>query len=65
MEDRMSGRIKWYKPHRGYGYIIGYDEESYFFRSVTNEEFLEGEEVLFEPVEKEEMLVAIRVEKIF
>jgi hypothetical protein len=39
------------------------ETESYFFRSITNEIFLEGEEVLFEPVQKEEMLVAIRVEK--
>lgn len=60
-EDRMYGKVKWYKPERGYGYIIGYDEETYFFRSSEN--FLANDEVLFEPVEREETLVAIRVEK--
>ena len=63
MEDRMYGKIKWYKPQRGYGYIVGYDEETYFFRGNGEESFKEGEEVLFEPVETESSLVAIRVEK--
>jgi len=63
MEDRMHGRIKWYKPERGYGYIIGYDEEKYFFRSSEKEIFYEAEEVIFEPAEREETLMAIRVEK--
>ena len=60
-EDRMYGKVKWYKPERGYGYIIGYDEETYFFRSGEN--FLANDEVLFEPVEREETMVAIMVEK--
>ena len=64
MDDRMYGKIKWYKPARNYGYIIGYDEEIYFFRTSGEEVFQSDEEVLFEPVEREDTLVAIRVEKV-
>ena len=28
----MYGNIKWYKKHKQYGYIIGADEELYFFK---------------------------------
>jgi len=31
MNIKMIGRIKWFKEDKGYGYIIGYDEETYYF----------------------------------
>lgn len=49
----MYGKIKWYKENKGYGYIIGADEETYFFEKIDcvniNDTFSEGEEVLFIP----------------
>lgn len=32
MNNKMYGRIKWFKENKGYGYIIGYDEETYYFK---------------------------------
>ena len=31
MSEKMIGRIKWFDIDKGYGYIIGYDEETYYF----------------------------------
>jgi len=31
MIDKMYGRIKWFQKAKGYGYIIGYDDETYYF----------------------------------
>lgn len=49
----MQGKIKWYKENKGYGYIIGADEETYFFEKTDciniNETFKENEKVLFIP----------------
>lgn len=68
MINKMSGKIKWYKPQKGYGYILGYDEETYFFRDINcidvKETFEENDEVLFEAVEKEDILYACKVEKV-
>ena len=53
MDKKMYGKIKWYKKEKGYGYIIGYDEELYFFELANcvnfNETFEANEEVLFVP----------------
>ena len=49
----MLGKIKWYKEKKGYGYIIGGDNETYFFEladCVNKEEiFNEGDLVMFIP----------------
>lgn len=67
MEDKkMYGKIKWYKPNKGYGYIIGADEETYFFEKINcvdmNADYKEGEEVLFIP-RFGDMDIAVNVEK--
>lgn len=55
MNQKMLGRIKWFKLEKGYGYITGYDEESYYFEIAnilenTNSSILkENTEVLFIP----------------
>lgn len=50
---KMLGTIKWYKPEKGYGYIIGGDEELYFFENIncvnSNDVFTSDEIVLFIP----------------
>jgi cold shock protein len=30
MSERISGRIKWYNPEKGYGVILGDDRQEYF-----------------------------------
>ena len=64
---KMQGTIKWYKKNKGYGYIIGADDETYFFEITDcvnlKEEFQEGDEVLFIP-EFIEMEYARSVEKV-
>ena len=50
---KMLGNIKWYKKQKGYGYIIGADEETYFFELIncinTNYVFNTGDVVKFIP----------------
>lgn len=50
---KMLGNIKWYKKNKGYGYIIGADEETYFFELINcinfNENFKPGDVVKFIP----------------
>lgn len=49
----MLGKIKWYKEHKGYGYIIGSDDVTYYFQNIncldTEYNYREGEEVKFIP----------------
>ena len=49
--EKVFGKIKWFKKEKGYGYIIGYDEESYFFELLNciDEDYKENEEVKFIP----------------
>lgn len=65
---KISGKIKWFKTGKGYGYIIGADDETYFFSRYDciddKEEFIEGDKVLFEPEFDDEMDKAINVEKV-
>lgn len=55
MNQKMLGRIKWFKLEKGYGYITGYDEERYYFETInilknTDPSTLkENTEVLFIP----------------
>lgn len=52
----MYGRIKWFKENKGYGYIDGADDETYFFELNdclnTAEVFNSGDKVLFIPNNK-------------
>ncbi len=63
---KMRGLIKWYKPKKGYGYIVGADGELYYFELINcinkNELFIMGDEVLFVPVFEGEY--AKQVEKV-
>jgi len=64
---KMNGVIKWFKKEKGYGYIIGSDNESYFF-NITNcvnikELFNAGDKVTFIP-EFGEIDYATEVEKV-
>lgn len=53
MNIKMIGRVKWFKEEKGYGYIIGYDEETYYFELsniLVNAEYIKsGIEVKFIP----------------
>ena len=64
---KMNGIIKWYKENKKYGYIIGSDDETYFFEITDciniNETFNPGDKVLFIP-EFKEMDYATKVEKV-
>ena len=63
----MLGKIKWFKDHKGYGYIIGADEETYFFEIMNcinpNDKFASGDSVKFIP-NFFETEVATEVEKV-
>ena len=53
MSEKIYGKIKWYKKEKGYGYIIGNDDDTYFFEIIncTNlkENFNKDDQVLFVP----------------
>ncbi len=66
-EIKMIGKVKWYKTGKSYGYIIGADEELYFFQ-ISNcvnqsEIFNTGDKVMFIP-NWEEFDYATKVEKV-
>ena len=67
MDLRLNGSIKWFKKEKGYGYIIGEDDETYFFNLLNcvnhSEVFNTGDKVVFEPVFGD-MDTATRVEKV-
>ncbi len=68
MNIKMMGKIKWYKPSKGYGYIIGYDEEVYYFEisNCLDKElsFVCDEKVEFIPMFESEISYALEVKKI-
>lgn len=53
MTMKIFGKIKWFKKSKGYGYIIGADNESYFFELIDcvqeNIDFKPNDEVMFIP----------------
>lgn len=67
MQLKMFGKIKWFKKNKGYGYIIGADEDTYFFEIIDcvnpYENFETDDEVMFIP-EFGELATAIKVEKV-
>lgn len=67
MKEKINGKIKWFKLEKGYGYILGYDNESYFFELIdcVNEDycFKKNDEVTFIP-NFQALLYATEVEKI-
>lgn len=66
-EEKMFGMVKWYKKNKGYGYILGIDDETYFFERIycvnQKEDFKEGDQVLFIP-NFGDMDYATKIEKI-
>ena len=48
---KMKGHIKWYNNVNHYGYIIGSDNQTYFFESLyaKNIDYHENDIVLFVP----------------
>ena len=67
MNEKIYGKIKWYKKEKGYGYIIGNDDDTYFFEIINcvnlNETFNKDDQVLFVP-NFGEFSYATKVEKV-
>ena len=67
MNEKIYGKIKWFKNEKGYGYIIGDDDDTYFFEIINctnlNETFNKDDQVLFVP-NFGEFSYATKVEKV-
>lgn len=67
MEGKMIGIIKWFKKEKGYGYIIGFDDETYFFELIDcinkDESFNKDDKVTYIPKYKG-IYYATEVEKV-
>ena len=70
MEDNnnkriMRGRVKFYDPNRGYGFIIGKNDREYFFHfseiEGDHKVLVQDEPVEFEPVETGKGLQAQKI----
>jgi len=63
----MKGKIKWYNPRKGYGFIEGEDGKDIFVHrtSVPQGTFLnEGDEIEFETEDSDKGIKAINVKKL-
>ena len=66
MAERVRGKIKWFNPGKGYGFIIS-DGVDYFVHisdKRDNDEFLEGDDVEFSIKKTEKGFSARNVIKI-
>ncbi|MDU1321764.1 MAG: cold shock domain-containing protein [Clostridium botulinum] len=65
-----TGIVKWFDNERGYGFISGNNGKDVYVHSMQvkekthNKDLHEGEEVLFDIIEKEKGPVAINVQKL-
>jgi len=62
----MKGKVKWFNPRKGYGFIIGEDEKEYFVHQseLPNGYVNENDEVEFESEATDRGLNAKGVKKI-
>ncbi|NFJ24245.1 cold shock domain-containing protein [Clostridium botulinum] len=66
----QTGTVKWFDNERGYGFIAGNNGKDVYVHYMQikekthNKDLHEGEEVLFDIVEKEKGPIAINVQKL-
>jgi len=62
----MKGKVKWFNPRKGYGFILGEDEKEYFVHQTELPDgyVKENDEVEFESEETEKGLNAKSVKKL-
>jgi len=63
----MNGKVKWYNPYKGYGFLLGDDGNDYFIHrsSIPLDTTLnEGDSIQFESKENNKGLEAVEIEKL-
>ena len=65
--NTKNGKVKWFSPDKGYGFITGEDSKDYFihFSQIKDTGYkvlYEGDEVTFDAVETERGIQATNVE---